>query len=254
MGVPTLCRLPLAAGSKRPLLVRWSSIAADDDTITRVFHDNPRCGVGLRLDQFVVVDCDSPPRVDWWLGQGFPTDFQSRGNPEHRSFWYRLPDGVETRARRFPDWEVKTGPGHHCVVPPSIHPGGWKYEWLGEPVDQHTFYEIPDAPVDFLEAHESPRERPVGDGAGWDVVLEGEGRDNLLTAFAGLLRAKGASVGAVREGLVALNEIYCEPRLTSKDLDRISQSSGRWDAGVELQMADEDIEAIDNAIERYAAE
>lgn len=235
---PRLCRLPLAAGSKRPLLVRWSTIDPADPVIAMVFAENPHAGVGLRLDQFVVVDCDSPARVTWWYDQGFPTDFQSRGNPTHRSFWYRLPDGVETRARSFPDWQIKTGPGHQCVVPPSIHPSGVAYEWLGIPIDEDSFLEIPEAPIDFLEAYESHSERPVGDGAGWDVVLEGEGRDNFLIAVAGLLRAKGMSVGAVRKGLKAFNEIYCEPRLGSRDLDRISKSSGRWNA--DLTFTDED--------------
>lgn len=239
-----LCRLPLAAGSKRPLLVRWSSIAAGNDTIARIFQENPTCGVALRLDQFVVIDCDSSERVAWWIDQGFPTDFQSRGNPERRSFWYRLPGDVELRPRRFPDWEIRSGAGVYCAVPPSIHPGGWRYEWMGPPVDEDNFGEIPEAPIDYLESVQSPVERPVGDGAGWDVVMEGEGRDNFLIAVAGLLRAKGASVDATREGLKAFNEIYCEPRVGSRDLDRISQSSGRWGQDQELVMEDDGMRLI----------
>jgi hypothetical protein len=227
---PLLCRLPLTAGKKRPMLVNWSSLAPDDDIITKVFAENPNCGTGLRLDQFVVIDCDTPERVAWWLEQGFPTEFMSRGNPERRSFWYRLPEDVELRTRRFPDFEIRTGPGCQCVVPPSIHPGGWRYEWLGPAVTQESFWDIPEAPVAFLESLHVERERPVGDGAGWDVVLEGEGRDNFLTSIAGLLRAKGASVAAVRAGISAMNHVFCEPRMSSGDLDRISRSSGRWES------------------------
>lgn len=244
MGVPTLCRLPLAAGSKRPLLFRWSSIAPDDDTITRVFHDNPGCNVGLRLDQFVVIDCDTWERVLWWWENGPPTNFMSYGNPEHRSYWYRIDPEDEARPSRRPGIDVKTGPGHQCVIPPSIHPSGGPYHWLREPLVETNVVSIPTisgSTVTALLDQISPERGPAGDGAGWDVVLEGEGRDNLLAAFAGLLRAKGASVGAVREGLVALNEIYCEPRLTSKDLDRISQSSGRWSADLTFEDEDGDI-------------
>jgi hypothetical protein len=250
---PTICRLPLAPGSKRPILFGWSSISPDDAIIPRVFADSPHCGTGLRLDHLVVVDCDSPERVAWWIEQGFPTDFMSRGNPERRSFWYRLPEDVETRSRRFPDWEIRSGPGAHCAVPPTIHPKGWRYEWLGPPVDEDHWWEIPEAPISFLESVHSPVEHPVGDGAGWDVVMEGEGRDNFLAAAAGFLRAKGASVAAVRSGIAAWNHVYCEPRLPPADLDRIAQSSGRWEPGHELQMADEDITAIDDAIERYSS-
>lgn len=241
---PTLCRLPLAAGTKRPLLVRWSTICPGDDTITRIFQENPNCNVGLRLDQFVVIDCDTPDLVSWWLQCDFPTEFMSRGNPQRRSFWYRLPEDVELRPRRFPGWEIRTGPGAQCAVPPSVHPDGHRYEWLGPPVDEEHFYEIPEAPVAFLETVQSPRETPVGAGEGWDVVMEGEGRDNFLAAAAGFLRARGASVAAVRAGLAAWNHTFCEPRLSSRDLDRIANSSGRWSAEGEIFMEEDGIKLV----------
>ena len=226
---PRLCRLPLAPGSKRPLLVRWSTIDPDDDIIENVFAETPHANVGLRLDQFVVVDCDSPARVSWWIEQGFPTDFMSRGNPERRSFWYRLPEDVEIRTMEFLDWEIRSGVTHQCVIPPSIHPDGWKYEWLGPPVDEDHFCEIPQAPIDFLSmAHRSPSDTGVHEG--WSVILEGEGRDNKFTSLAGFLhRYWKIHPDAARQILAAVNHLICEPPLTGKDLDRISRSVSRYD-------------------------
>jgi bifunctional DNA primase/polymerase-like protein/primase-like protein len=257
---PPLCRLPLAAGSKRPLLVRWSTIDPDDPAIAAVFAEQPNCNVGLRLDQFVVVDCDTPERARWWAEYGPETRFISMGNPEHRSFWYTIDPEDEARPSRRPGIDVKTGPGHQCVVPPSIHPSGRRYEWvLGKAPELGTGWTIMPPPIagttiSALLDQIAPERGPVGDGSGWDVVMEGEGRDNFLIGAAGYLRAKGCSVVAVRQGIADWNESFCEPRLPSRDLDRIANSSGRWEAEAPLQMADEDIEAIDDAIERYASE
>lgn len=240
---PRLCRLPLAAGSKRPLLVRWSTIDPDDDVIATVFAANPHANVGLRLDQFVVIDCDTPEMVAWWFDHGPGTAFTSQGNPEHLSYWYLLDPEDEARPSRRPGIDVKTGPGHQCVIPPSIHPSGKKYRWAaGVPVDEdHLKYMKPisGTTVSALLDQIAPERGPVGDGAGWDVILEGEGRDNFLIGAAGYLRARGFSVAAVRDGIAAWNNTFCEPRLSSKDLDRIAKSSKRWEAGG-LTFEDED--------------
>jgi hypothetical protein len=241
---PQLCRLPLAAGSKRPLLVRWSTIDPADDIIAKVFEENPGCNVGLRLDQFVVVDCDTPEMVAWWSEHGPATVFQSQGNPEHRSFWYSLDPDDEARPSRRPGIDVKTGPGHQCVIPPSVHPSGKKYRWLGSRVDgEYRPRTIAGTTISALLDQIAPERGPVGDGAGWDVVMEGEGRDNFLIGAAGYLRARGCSVAAVRQGIADWNESFCEPRLPSKDLDRIAKSSGRWDAEQKLSM-NEDVEFV----------
>jgi bifunctional DNA primase/polymerase-like protein/primase-like protein len=227
---PPLCRLPLAAGSKRPLLVRWSTIDPADDIIAKVFADNPHCGVGLRLDGLAVIDCDSPERVAWWLDQGFLTEYMSRGNPERRSFWYRLPEDVEIRTVEFLDWEIRSGATHQCVIPPSIHPGGWRYEWLGPAVTQETFFDLPEAPVDFLTDvlhRSSPADSGIHEN--WSVILEGEGRDNRFTSLCGFLhRYWRIHPDANRQILAAVNQLICEPPLSGKDLDRIARSVSRY--------------------------
>lgn len=253
-----LCYLPLAARSKRPLLVRWSTISPTDDTIRKVFEENPGCNTGLRLDQFVVIDCDTPERARWWAEYGPETRFISQGHVDHRSFWYTLDPDDEARPSRRPGIDVKTGPGHQCVIPPSIHPTGRKYEWLlGRAPELGGWTIMPPAisgtTVSALLDQISPERGPQGHEGGWDAVLEGEGRDNFLAAAAGFLRGRGASVSAVRDGISAMNNLFCEPRLTSSDLDRISKSSGRWntDGGLKFDSSDL-IERTINDIENGA--
>lgn len=230
---PRLCRLPLAAGSKRPLLVRWSTIDPDDDVIATVFAANPHANVGLRLDQFVVIDCDTPEMVAWWFDHGPGTAFTSQGNPEHLSYWYLLDPEDEARPSRRPGIDVKTGPGHQCVIPPSIHPSGKKYRWAaGVPVDEdHLKYMKPisGTTVSALLDQIAPERGPVGDGAGWDVVMEGEGRDNFLASLGGfLVRRWRMSESAVRDMLSAANQQVCEPHMSPADVTRIARSVSRY--------------------------
>jgi hypothetical protein len=225
-----ICRIPLVAGGKVPLVVRWSSLPVDSPIWAETFADHPECNVGYRLDDLVVIDCDSPERVAWWLEQGFPTDFVSRGREDRRSFWYRQPeDDDPLDTVRFVDWEIRGGPGAQCAVPPSVHPCGRRYEWLGPPVSEETWWEIPPAPADFLRGIKNVR---AGHGAveGWSVILEGEGRDNHLTSLAGFLhRYWRVAPGTLLDLLVAANQLVCIPPLSREALDRIARSVSRYE-------------------------
>jgi hypothetical protein len=230
-----ICQIPLVARGKVPLVVRWSSLSIDDPIWKETFAAHPECNIGYRLDNLVVVDCDSAERVGWWIEQGFPTDFMSRGRPERRSFWYRQPeDDDPIGIARFADWEVRAGAGAQCAVPPSIHPDtGRPYEWLGPPVDEDHWWEIPEAPADFLrEQHLAARTPPVG---GWSVVEAG-GRDNFLISVGGLLRAKGMAYGAIRDGIATFNQMFCHPPKSAADVERISRSAASYSPEVTLVM------------------
>jgi hypothetical protein len=250
--IQQLTLLPLIPRGKRPLLVAWQKVAHDDPMLGRVRERVADHNVGIRLDHLVVVDCDTAERVEWWRRVGPYTPFVSRGRPERASFWYRLDPADEVRPMRGAGFEVKTGAGHQCVVPPSIHPCGARYAWLGDALGPDTWETAPALPGAILAPLvEGQRAAPLGEG-GWDAVLEGEGRDNFLTAAAGFLRRRGASERAVRAGIAAWNHTFCEPRLPSTTLDRIARSAMRWGAETEYEL--EDVTELDRAIERYASQ
>lgn len=231
-----ICRIPLVAGGKVPLVVRWSSLSVDDLIWEETFRNHPECNVGYRLDNLLVVDCDSPEAVAWWLEQGFCTDFISRGREERRTYWYRIPEGSDPPrpGKLRPDVDLKWGPGHQCAVPPSVHPCGRRYEWFGPPVDDTTWWEIPEAPVDEIAtlAQDVPR---ALSGGGWSVVEAG-GRDNFLMALAGSLRRQGLCEDGIRQGVAALNQLYCLPPKSAEAVERIAHSAARYDAEVSLVM------------------
>jgi bifunctional DNA primase/polymerase-like protein/primase-like protein len=228
--VPVLTRIPLARGTKVPLPHGWSTLPADSPVWAETFAAHPGCGTALRLEHLVVVDCDSAERVSWWQEKGHPTPFISRGLPERRSFWYRRPEDCGLVLTRYPDWEIRTTAKGFCVIPPSIHKiTRAPYEWLGPPVDEDHWLDIPWAPVEALESFQRPG--ITGSGVeGWSVVLEGEGRDNFLTAQGGFWKRRNMGEAGILAGLIAVNQVYCVPPLPTSALERIARSVSRYAA------------------------
>jgi bifunctional DNA primase/polymerase-like protein/primase-like protein len=220
-----ICKIPVRVRSKVPLLVKWQTYTADDPILARTFIEHPGCNVGIRLDGLLVADCDSPERVAWWEKEAPYTPFQSRGDPTHLSFWYRAVDGVFPM--RLPALDIKTGPGHFMAVPPSIHPKGWPYRWMGPEVAGASFGDIPLAPVDFLADLRQERTIVLGNTDA-SVILEHEGRDNLLAAVGGTLRRRGFGYDLIFAFLMGGNQAVCEPPLSVTDVSRIAHSVCRY--------------------------
>lgn len=201
--------------------------------------------MGIRLDRLVVIDCDSAERVAWWRDLGFETDFVSRGRPERRNFWYRLPQECSPLGvHKLGDWEVRSGSGGFCVAPPSTHPDTHEpYEWVGGlAVDESTWNEIPPAPTGHLvdlifEARRSIRSGT--DGPRWSVVEVGD-RDNFLAATGGLWRARGMGEDGIRAGLSVVNQALCQPPVTSDAIKRIAHSMAGYPTEIEMIIDDDD--------------
>lgn len=237
---PGFCRIPLAPRSKVPLVPDWSTLPADSPEWAKVFADHPDANVGIRLDGMLVVDCDTADWVTRWLETGSPSPVQSQGREDRRSFWYRLPLGDgPVPTFRLPGLDVKAGPGHQMVVPPSIHPDtGKPYHWVGAH-SLVTVEQLPLAPLfhlmELARSTDTPVSHGEGAGGGWDVIGRG-GRDNYLTAMAGAMRRQGASEGAILAGLLVLNQAQCHPPHTRAGVERIAHSVSRYDAPIRYEV------------------
>lgn len=160
--------LPIPPGQKGPKIHGWNEPEFTPEAVPVGWN------TGLRLDGLTVVDCDSQAACDWWEEYGEPTAFVTESRPGHRAFWYKgesIPPG-------FIHWylpngerggEVRAGHKVQCVVPPSVHPSGTTYEWLGHALRTGTMHLVPSLPVERL---------PVRGGAkrvaedGWTSVSE----------------------------------------------------------------------------------
>lgn len=224
--------MPLVHGTKRPMVPDWQNRSPRqlERWLAQAKKEGP-VNIGCRLDGLVVVDCDSEHAVTRWEAEAPPTVFQSRGRPERRAFWYSLPHGAHVRAGKM--WggevDVKTGPGHQVVLPPSLHPEGHTYAWLGPSPEEWDVLELPAAPVEFLTTERLTSWCPEG-AEEIDYVGEGN-RDNALTTMAGLLRRHGLSEGAMRVALSALNASVCRPPKSEGDVARIARSVASYAPG-----------------------
>jgi hypothetical protein len=129
------------------------------------------------------------------------------------------------------DWEIRAGPGAQCAVPPSVHPSGRRYEWLGPPVDESSWWEIPPAPAALLAdvTQEVRRTTRGGLGApGWSVVEPG-GRDRWLASLGGFLRSRGMGEAAILEHLRMANQLECHPPQSAEAVARVAHSVARYD-------------------------
>jgi bifunctional DNA primase/polymerase-like protein/primase-like protein len=245
---PTIIRIPLARGTKVPLLHRWSTLPPDSPLWAETFATHPGCNVGIRLDALVVVDCDSENAVEWWLANSpVGSPLGSMGRPGRMALWYRRPqDSALTMSRIRPDLEIRTGPGAQQVIPPSVHPCGATYHWVKG--QESTLACLPEAPEDWILS-QTPSVRSCGpQGPGWDVVEAG-GRDDFLTSVAGLLRARGMSEAGMAAALAAVSQAVCHPPKSAADIKRIAHSVSRYDAGVELVFDNDLHEALSGEID-----
>lgn len=226
-----MIRIPLAPRQKKPPLVsEWQRLPAESPAWKAAAEAVPGCNWGLRMDGMTVIDADCPEAVQWWLGFGPITDFRTtaRHQLERCHFWYR--GEVPAGRWRLPDGtaggEIKSGPGHYVVVPPSIHPNGQPYRWLGpELIDPD---QLPDMAPSFIDRLRSRAlVASVGEGEEWDTLPEGD-RNQGLTVIAGFLRRHGASEAALVVALRALNEALCVPRIGEPEVSSIARSVANY--------------------------
>lgn len=216
---------------KRVFISRWQKLDPDDPVWQKEAFAG--CNWGLRLDPFLVVDCDSPEAVDRYLAwcdeEGHePSPYQLVGRRDRRSFWYRRPDPCPVRSGDVaPALEIKTGRGHQCAVPPSVHPDtGLPYLWANGvgifPGDTEPPADMPPPPVDLLVAKMRYLEDDE-DLPGFAIIGEGD-RNTKMTSFAGHLWAWGLVEEEVIRGCLWANRRWFHPPLEDAELAKIVRS------------------------------
>jgi bifunctional DNA primase/polymerase-like protein/primase-like protein len=227
----SLVRIPLVPRQKRPLPMGWQQLSPESPILRKVAESVPDCNWGMRLDNFVVADCDSPDAMEWWQ-QHCPvgSDLISVGRPGRCAYWYLRPPDTRLRTFRLrPDLEIRTGSGAQQVIPPSVHPGGWTYRWVYGSFEDYEH--LPLAPEEWLfEQVPSEDIWAEGGGDGWELIPEGR-RDIALTSLAGQLRRHGASRNAISHFLDGVNALFCRPKLPEEDLARIARSVSQYGVG-----------------------
>lgn len=142
--------IPMSPTDKRPL-VKWSEfqerIPSEQET-KEMFSKYSKAMIGLvtgKISGICVIDCDSPEaceKIDSMLPEMFeiPIAVSPRGG---RHYYFRCPEGLQTKAAVFPQVDVRAS-GGVIVSPPSINAHGKQYRWLdGLKLKSEALQEMP---------------------------------------------------------------------------------------------------------------
>lgn len=119
------------------------------------------------------------------------------------------------------------GEGGYVVAPPSLHRSGRRYEWEGS---SHPD-DIPIAlvPQWLLDLATNKRRKPGRQESG-EPIQEGS-RNETLFRLGCKLRRSGLSEDAILAALATENAKVCVPPLADEELQKISASAAKYDAG-----------------------
>ena len=138
--------VPIMAGSKRPYGTDWQRThwqsSEEVEAAFEQWHDDGIPGVGLLLGEpsggLVDIDLDHPLALRLRAALLPKTEMMhDRVGRPMSHHWFRVTENLpSTRAYKMPDGatiiEIRST-GAQTVIPPSTHPTGEQYRWVGEP-------------------------------------------------------------------------------------------------------------------------
>lgn len=226
--------LPLAERGKAPLVADgYLGATTDAAVVAKWWTRWPTANIGVRPGAagYVVADLDGEAGETAAAELGLlaePTLTVVTGRGRHLWFVRPAPTPPIGNVSLGPGVELRADAGY-VVVPPSVHPTGTPYRWVGRVPEALPL--PPEALAALLRARSrAPAGRPAADhegGAVPEAIPEGA-RNTTLTALAGAMRRRGASAAAILAALRAENAARCRPPLADRELERIARSIAQY--------------------------
>ena len=215
------------AGSKIPhkgLCPRGADSATDKyGEVMRWFNQDPtiNLGVVVKGSDVLVIDIDGPKAKGALkkLGALPETRTTETRNGEH--LYYRY-DGAPlgSRIKLFPDLDIIAS--GYVMLPGSVHPDGGVYECddVAAPIAK-----LPKRALDIIRDAKKQQKDGVSTGTG--MIAAGK-RNDRLASIAGALRRQGLDADIIDTVLQSVNDEYCDPPLSEKEVARIAESIGSY--------------------------
>lgn len=217
---------------KRPLIeTGFKAASKDPEQIKSWWSTWPHAQFGVptgQINSLLVVDIDGPKGQIWLAKQNWDPTFTVETSPGHVQLWFRQPQGVVTKstAGQIAEEVDIRGDGAYVIGPFSFH-HETKHPYTPLSLDHNRI----EAPAELLALtivnHDEP---PLSQPIDADAIPEGH-RHRTIVSFAGSMRARGLSPGAILVNLRILNVQHCKPPLEDSDLQRIAKDIGKKPAG-----------------------
>lgn len=191
--------IPLKVRGKEPLIA-WQEYQKrlPTEAEVRAWWDKyPQANIGIvtgKVSGIGVVDVDGPEGMKEARRLGFTSPLVSLTG-KGRQLIYKHTEGTLCNAvRKYPGIDIR-GDGGYVVAPPSVHPNGRRYQWVGASAVALKS-RLPNFPVSVFAASSAPT-KLIGNAAGWVAAALTEMKpgniDTTLHRVCSKLRADGYS-------------------------------------------------------------
>ena len=230
--------LPVARGSKKPLIVGWPKEATTDPVkITKLWTEHPDANIGIATEAsgLIVIDVDMHGGAN---GLDSLEGLEEELGPLPQSVRVKTAGGglhIYTRGPAVEGGVGKLAPGvdvrsegNYVLAPPSLHPNGKRHEFDGitDPTEGAEVEALPPSWLARLQSLRAVRKFSTADG---EKIPDGQ-KHYFFTSRGGWLRHCGAGPGEIRAALRGLNspDVLASGPVPQEDVDKIAASVARY--------------------------
>jgi hypothetical protein len=208
----------------------------DPQTIQEQWKKYPTANIGIATGEksgLLVIDVD--PRNDgnenlFLLERThgeLPKTLTSISGGGGSHLFFKYTPGVKNQSGRIASGIDAKSNGGYIIASPSLHASGRPYRWVPEHgPDELPLAECPDWFLRLLRENDTNHS---SNDAGSATVCRG-GRNVFLASLAGSMRRRGLGFAEIEACLQHVNNLRCEPPLSSTEVSSIAKSISRYDA------------------------
>jgi len=220
--------IPLRPKEKTPLFpwTEFQKRIATESEIREWFVTTPNANIGLvtgNISGLAVVDLDGPVGIANGVRMALPSTLTSLTG-EGRHLFYKYREGVCNSASKIAEGVDVRGERGYIVAPPSVHPNGKRYQWLGSVLSVNKLRPFPDLPLAPTQTVKPSSQL----GTGWiqDALsgLKEGNRDATFARIVGRLHHSGLDPVTIR-ALLHPHAVRC----SFADLDKVVRSITRYE-------------------------
>lgn len=218
---------PCEPRGKKPLTDHGLKDATTDPEKIRGWWTRwPDANIGFATGRYVVLDVDGPD------GEAALASLERQHGPLPETLTAKTGRGrhvyfsangsrIRNSAGKLGEHLDVRGEGGYVILPPSMHMGGARYEWL-------TRFKPAPLPAWAAALLTEPEHNASAESDAGEKTREGQ-RNSHLASLAGSMRRRGMGQTAIEAALQAENALRCDPSLPEIEVRAIAASVSRYE-------------------------